>query len=246
MFVQIQKKYQFILLTLMTLFLAGCETFNSQLATSAAVDVIQAVTLSDGQIRQLSQQTADNLDSKHTLAPENNPYHQRLARLIAPHQNISGIQFDFRVYLKGDVNAFALPNGTIRVYSGLMDKLTDDELFFVIGHEIGHVIEGHSKRAAQVTYTTSAARKGVAALGGKPGAIAQSAIGEFSAQLISAQFSQHEERQADDYGLNFIRNHQTNPAAAVSALRKLGNQGGGLLSSHPNPQDRANRLESKL
>ena len=61
MFVQIQKKYQFILLTLMTLFLAGCETFNSQLATSAAVDVIQAVTLSDGQIRQLSQQVSQTL-----------------------------------------------------------------------------------------------------------------------------------------------------------------------------------------
>jgi len=32
----------------------------------------------------------------------------------------------------------------------------------------------------------------------------------------------------------------------VSALRKLGTEGGGLLASHPNPQDRADRLAGKL
>ena len=32
-----------------------------------------------------------------------------------------------------------MADGTIRVYSGLMDLMTDDELLFVIGHEMGHV-----------------------------------------------------------------------------------------------------------
>ncbi len=35
-----------------------------------------------------------------------------------------------------DVNAFAMANGCIRVYSGLMDMMTDNEVEAVIGHEI--------------------------------------------------------------------------------------------------------------
>ena len=40
----------------------------------------------------------------------------------------------------------------VRVYSGLMDKMNDDELRFVIGHEIGHVALDISKKAMQVAY----------------------------------------------------------------------------------------------
>jgi putative metalloprotease len=210
------------------------------------LDVLQAATLTNAQIRTLSKQAVEAQDKENRLAPAGNAYQQRLQRLIAKHQTENGVALDFQVYLKNEMNAFALANGSVRVYSGLMDKLTDEELLFVIGHEIGHVIHGHSKKAAQVSYSVSAARKGVAALGGVPGQIAQSAIGEFSQVLISAQFSQVEEKQADDYGLSFLQRNGHNPQAAVTALRKLGNEGGGLLSSHPNPQDRATRIAGNL
>jgi len=42
-----------------------------------------------------------------------------------------------------------MSNGCIRVYSGLMDMMTDSELRGVIGHEMGHVALGHSKKAMQ-------------------------------------------------------------------------------------------------
>jgi putative metalloprotease len=226
--------------------MAGCETFDAQLASSAAMDVFQAATLTNDQIRTLSKQAAEAQDKENQLAPAGNAYQQRLQNLVANHQSENGVALHFQVYLKNEMNAFALADGSVRVYSGLMDKLSDDELLFVIGHEVGHVIKGHSKKAAQVTYSVSAARKGVAALGGVPGQIAQSAIGEFSQTLISAQFSQAEEKQADDYGLNFLQRNGHNPQAAVTALRKLGNEGGGLLSSHPNPQDRAARIAGSL
>ncbi len=49
-----------------------------------------------------------------------------------------------------DVNAFAMANGCIRVYSGLMDMMTDNEVEAVIGHEMGHVALGHVKKGMQV------------------------------------------------------------------------------------------------
>lgn len=226
--------------------LFGCGEIDGQLASSAAMDAIQAATLTNDQIRTLSKQAVEAQDKENQLAPAGNSYQQRMQKLVAPHQNENGVALHFEVYLKNEMNAFALADGSVRVYSGLMDKLTDDELLFVIGHEVGHVIKGHSKKAAQVTYSVSAARKGIAALGGVPGQIAGSAIGEFSQAVVSAQFSQTEEKQADDYGLGFLQRNGHNPQAAVTALQKLGNSGGGLLASHPNPQDRAARIASRL
>lgn len=224
----------------------GCETFDANLATAAALEAVQAATLSDDQIRSLSRQAAEQQDQANQVAPANNRYAQRLARLVKNHQSEQGLPLNFKVYLADQVNAFAMADGTVRVYTGLMDLLTDEELLFVIGHEIGHVVKGHSKRAAQVAYSASAARKGAAALGGKAGSIAKGEIGALSEKIVTAQFSQHEEKVADDFGLAFMKNYGYTPAASVSALRKLGNSGGGLLSSHPNSQARADRLAEKL
>jgi putative metalloprotease len=224
----------------------GCETFDASLATAAALEAVQAATLTDDQIRSLSRQAAAEQDTKNPVAPASSAYAQRLNRLVQRHTNEQGIALNYKVYLSDQVNAFAMADGTVRVYSGLMDKLKDDELLFVIGHEVGHVVKGHSKRAAQVAYTASAARKGAAALGGTAGSIAQSEIGALSQQIITAQFSQHEEKDADDFGLSFMKRYGYPVSAAVSALRKLGDTGGGLLSSHPNPQSRADRLAERL
>lgn len=138
-------------------------------------------------------------------------------------------------------------NGTIRVYSGLMDIIKDDELRFVLGHEMGHVAKEHVRKKMQLAYAGSALRKGVAAQNNIVGDLAASHIGGFVEKLINAQFSQKEEREADDYGLAFLKNHGHDPAAAVMALRKLATLGADhtFLSSHPAPEARADRLDGK-
>ncbi len=46
----------------------------------------------------------------------------------------------------------------VRVYSGLMDVMNDNEVEGVLGHEMGHVALGHTRKAMQVAYATVAAR----------------------------------------------------------------------------------------
>ena len=93
--------------------------------------------------------------------------------------------------------------------------------------------------------SASAIRKGTAAVGGTIGQIAQSELTSLAQNIVQAQFSQKEEKSADDFGYAFMAKHGYNKSASISALRKLGHEGGGLLSSHPNPQDRADRLERR-
>lgn len=223
--------------------LSGCENINSQMATAAAITGVQALTLSDKDVRSVSQQAASQMDQKNPVAPASSPYAQRLARLVAPHQIVNGVRMNYAVYASQDVNAFAMADGTVRVYAGLMDLLDDHELLFVIGHEAGHVVLEHSKRAMKLALSASAIRQGSAAVGGTIGAIAESQLTDLTQAVLQAQFSQSEEKAADDFGLEFMRRHGYPVSASVSALRKLGHEGGGLLSSHPNPQDRADRLE---
>lgn len=241
------NKFKHTLLTTLTCcsLLAGCENMDSALATSAALEGYQAATLSDEDIRSVSKQAAEKMDSSNQVAPATSAYSKRLKNLVAPYSVIDGIQMNYAVYLSDTVNAFAMADGTVRVYSGLMDILTDDELLFVIGHEIGHVMLEHSKRQTQLAMSTSAIRKGTASVGGTVGQIAQSDLTSIAENIVHAQFSQREEKSADDYGYAFLGKHNRNQAAAITALRKLGNEGGGLLSSHPNPQDRADRLAGK-
>jgi len=80
---------------------------------------------------------------------------------------VNGQPLNFKVYQSKEVNAFAMPDGSIRIYSGLMDKMNDNELAFVIGHEIGHVAEGHSKKRFQTALLVGAGRDALGNWGGK-------------------------------------------------------------------------------
>ena len=227
---------------------SGCEDTNMRLATEAGVDAVKALTLSEDQVRQLSARTAKHLDAQHELAPAHTPYAQRLDRLFAKHQNFEGESFHSQVYLSSKVNAFALADGNIRVYAGLMDILSDEELLFVLGHEMGHVHHDHVQEKMRVALAGKALRKGVASQQNIIGDLARSTLGAFIQALLNAQFSQQEEKEADDYGLRFVQHIGLGGEPAVSALNKLAELGNehSFLSSHPAPGKRAQRLQKQM
>ncbi len=99
------------------------------------------------------------MDSKATLSPASSEYSKRLSKIAAAlGDNINGQPVNYKVYETKDVNAFAMANGCIRVYSGLMDIMNDNEVEAVIGHEMGHVALGHVKKGMQVALGTNAVR----------------------------------------------------------------------------------------
>lgn len=193
-----------LLFLLAAFMLAGCENSDVTLITAAGIDAVKAVSLTDEEVAQLARESSRTIDGQHRIAPPGNPYAERLSRLTAEYQQPAGLAFNYKVYLADTVNAFAMADGTIRIYSRLMDMLDDDELRFVIGHEVGHVVKQHLKKKIRLAYAAKAIRKGIASQGNEAGAIATSQIGGLLESLLGAQFSQLEEKEADDYGLTFI------------------------------------------
>lgn len=249
-------KSSFLLESAITLALllaaTGCSNLSNQMdigmVASAGGDLIKAANLDDKEVKQLAFDVAKQSDKTAKVLGPSTKQGARLNRIAAPLAKSAGGKFNFKVYQDPEINAFALADGSIRVYSGLMDKMTDDELAFVVGHEIGHVVNGDSKAALRTAYVTSAAKKGVSAQYSRVGDIAYHLAGDILEKLINAQYSQSQERSADDNGLKLLKNTKKNPQAAVTALRKLSTDASNssMFSSHPDPEERAERLEEAL
>lgn len=230
--------------------LSACAGADMQGLTQAGGNLFQAASLSDNDVRTLSTQSCAQSDAKNQIAPAGSTYAKRLNGIV-PTLQASGIPIDAKVYLTPDLNAWAMANGCVRVYSGLMDKMSDDEVRAVLGHEIGHVALGHSKRAMQVAYATQAARGALSASGaGMVATLSSSQLGELSETFVNAQFSQSQEMAADDYSYDLLTRTKSNRRALVTAFQKLaqldGGKSAGLLSSHPGSQQRADRIAAKL
>lgn len=182
-------------LVLSFLILHGCDSTDPGMALSAAIDAVKALTLDDRDVNRLASMVTQQSDQKQKLASPDNPYSRRLQRLLKGYSEADGYAFDCKVYLSPEVNAFAMANGSIRFYSGLMDIMDDGELLFVVGHEMGHVVDKHIKKKIRLAYAGSAARKAIASQQSGVGEIARSQLGALAESLLNAQFSQQEERK---------------------------------------------------
>jgi len=227
-------------------------TLDSTAVASAAANALTALSISDAQISQLCAQSVAYYDKENTVLTSGS-YVTRLQKLTKDIK-VDGLNLNFKVYKTNQVNAFACGDGSVRVYSGLMDVMDDDQLMAIIGHEIGHVALKHSKKSTRRAYMSAAARDMVSSVGGAVGVISSSLIGDVAESLVSAQHSQRQEYQADEYGFKFAVKYGHDKYSMYRALNKLldlsgGSSTSGLLaksfSSHPATDKRAAKVKAK-
>lgn len=229
--------------------------FNLGKAISGAAKAVQAVTLTDAQMASYVKEYIDGTDKLNPIAEGDDPYAVRLARLTEGLTSVEGIPLNFKVYKVIDVNAFACPDGSVRVFAGLMDIMSDEEVLGVIGHEMGHVAHKDSKNAFKQALLTSALKDGISSTGGVAAALSESQIGAVGEALMSAKFSQKQEKAADDYGYEFLRDNGKNPVAMAKSFEKLlelEEQAGAdrskinqLFSTHPDLKTRIKRMQDR-
>lgn len=220
------------------------------LANSAGM-AIKAATLSDAEVVDLADKSCAAMDHTNKIAAPGSKYAKRLAAALKPLKmgQFNGKRLDAKVYLVTDVNAFAMDNGCIRVFAGLMDVMNDDEIRAVVGHEIGHVLLGHSKKSMQTAYNLQAARGAAVAVSGTAATLSQSELGDLGQKFIAAQFSQTQETDADDQSYNMLRKEKLSRAGLVTLFQKLAKlegPGHSMFSSHPSSPDRAQHIQARI
>lgn len=163
------------------------------------------------------------------------------------------VQYQFDVLANKELNAMALPGGFIYVNEGLAAVLTDDELAYVISHEVGHVAARHiaKKLQAGIVYQTllSIAFAGSGA-GTNAQALAQGATIIYS--LISLGYSRQDEYEADRLGAKYAYAAGFDPYASIQALEKLKKNEGpnwkalAYFRSHPYVDERIAALKKEI
>ena len=230
----------------------GQVRLNAGRLVQAAGNVAQAATLTDADVARMSREAVDWMDEHNPIADESTEYGARLKRLTE-NIKVEGLDLNFKVYRVVDINAFACGDGSVRVFSSLMDLMTDDELMAIIGHEIGHVVNTDVKDAMKNAYLASAARNAAGSVGGTVGKLSDSQLGDIATSFMGAQFSQKQENAADDYAFNFCVANGIDPYAMANSLARLvelseGQQASAvakMFSSHPDSAAREARMRAK-
>lgn len=250
------KKQLLALVTALTM-LSSCgvvsHQFNAASLATAAGTAVTALSITDEQIAELSAQSVAYMDSVNKV--DRGSYDARLRKLMGNVKSINGMPINLKVYKTNEVNAFACGDGSIRVYSGLMDVMDDAELMAVIGHEIGHVINKDTKTAMKKTYMAYAARLALGSTGTLIGNLSTSILGDIAQSYLNAQYSQKQEFAADEKGFAFSIQQGYSPYSMYNSLVKLMNLNSGnstsrssgvqqAFSSHPATEERAARMKS--
>jgi len=119
----------------------------------------------------------------------------------------------FRFHLIPNVdmmNAFALPGGHVFVGQGLLDQMTsEDELAFVLGHEIEHIDHYHAVERVQIEAQLN-----------KLNLDAVAAVAQIPISLWQAGYSKEQEFEADREGLRIASAAGYSPQGAVNMLER--------------------------
>jgi predicted Zn-dependent protease len=211
------------------------------------LQVIQLSSLSDRQEVNLGQQINQQLLRSRNIRivsnPDINAYVNSIGQRLAQASARPTIPYKFQVVNDKSVNAFATMGGFVYVNTGLMQAAANEaELASVIAHEIGHIAGRHSINQMRDV----ALSQGLMSAAG----LRESTMVQLGVQLaVNLPNSREAELEADRMGLTNLIRAGYAPAAMVSFMKKLGQQGGSppaILSTHPANSERVNLLAQSI
>lgn len=176
---------------------------------------------------------------------------------FADQANKTGQTFDWKLSVlhSDELNAFVMPGGKVVFFTGIVNtlKLTDAEIAAIMGHEMTHALEEHSKRSAGATALTDMAVKiGKGYAEEKFGSLGGQALDIGSKYGVGLPYSRSLESSADRGGLILMAQAGYNPEAAVTVWQKMnqidssGNGLGKFTSTHPSNDDRIKDLNKNM
>ena len=153
-------------------------------------DLNRFTELSDKEEMEYGDKIAAEFNSSVNLTDYQKSKIERIGNSLISFVERDAIVYKFRVIDTDVINAFAIAGGNVYVTSALIDFVdNEDELVFVIGHEIGHIDKKHSMQ--QVQY--AAIGKDIAGPEGE-------FLASLAFSIINLPFNKYQEYEADESG----------------------------------------------
>ena len=175
----------------------------------------------DAAANQVSANVIAWMDNNNNLAPGDSEYFARLASIVTPYVNVDGLVFNYHVYLTPEINILACADGSIRIYSGMMDILTDDEILAVVATQIGHIVNKDVRNSLMKVATGNNAGNATAAQLEKMLSLSGEKMGSVVNELIQIPYTDNQNKAADKYAVVFLESNNKESEALISALSKF-------------------------
>ena len=222
-------------------------------ALGALQNGMASFTFSNDDAAKLSKDAVRKMDSTNVVAGPKDSYTLRLNRVFGKHSSENGLKLNYKVYLTKDVNAFATADGSVRVFSGLMDIMDDNQLLAVIGHEIGHVANHDSRDAMKAAYRKAFILDGLASQSATIAKATDSQLGQIGNAIIDNHYSRKQEAEADAFAYDFLKRNGYDVNAEEAAFTILVSLSNGassdfltkMMSNHPDSKDRAETAKAR-
>ncbi|MBN2313502.1 MAG: M48 family metallopeptidase [Sedimentisphaerales bacterium] len=172
---------------------------------------------------------------------------RRLAECVANKHR----RFAFEAIQGAEPNAFALPGGFVFITQSLIDlcRHNEDEIAFILGHEMAHIMRGH---AMNRIVSNSAVR--IASRAAPVRGVFSGWLRRVGVQFLESAYSQDMESDADRLGTRLVLAAGYDPKGGVKLFTRLGQLHspgdrtplGKYFSSHPPFGVRINRINRML
>ena len=159
--------------------------------------------------------------------------------------------FGFDAFLCGEPNAFALPGGFIFVGRPILDLCgwNEDEIAFILGHEMGHVLKGHAVDRIMTNSAVAAASRSASVQG-----LLGAWLRNVGIRFLETAYSRDNELDADVIGVRLAVAAGYDPQGAVRLLSRLARLHqspeplilGEYLSTHPTAEVRIHAIHRYL
>ena len=185
--------------------------------------------------------------------PRMQRYVNSVGRWIASQSERPDLPWQFGVLDAPQLNAFAVPGGTIFITRGLLERMKNEaELAGVLGHEITHVVKKHHLKAIQKGAMTALAGDALQMAVQNKNAGANEKLVSFGKEMYARGLDKGDEFDADRLGVVYAARAGYDAYGLPSVLQTLqamNAQDSGLalmFKTHPAPGERLDLLSQKM
>ena len=180
-------------------------------------------------------------------------YVNNVGRWLASQSERPNLPWQFGVLDAPEVNAFAVPGGTVFVTKGLIQHMQSEaQLAGVLAHEISHVLRKHHLKAIQKSAQTSLAGDALQQAIKDPSGLARDKLISLGSELYTRGLDKSDEFEADRLGVVIAARGGYDSyglPAVLQTLQAMNAQDSALammFKTHPSPTDRLGALSERM
>jgi len=217
------------------------KTGTKSTLSDAASDMSKSTTVTDEEMKKIAKEDIAKMDKNNDIVKDQ--YHLDLQKVMKKIPLPEGVELDVKVYWSPYLYIFSRSNGAIRVNHGVIEKLNDNELLFVMAHEVGHLLHEDFKKSYRKEHAMYAFEKMLNMGGDSIGGMSNGVLASVTSEMRKSRFQKNEEFSADEFAMAVLKANKVPREAATDALELLQYLNAPLLKMHPTGHERVKNLE---